>query len=236
MTRRSLRPSCGLIAWWMSALSRLPVLLLVFVHPVCTSESRRATDRWFTFRAERLHVSARFSAQMRLDCTEASPDTAPAPPIVLRFPHLSCKLKARTKVEDTAVACVHVSASVCVCVCVCVWLCIARGWRPREEEEEEGGGVVGNRSILQMLRGRRSEWKVLWLSVARRSLTRGGMPHAASSRLSLTFSLTGRSPRSSGEVSDGEVRWKDQGEGRGRKGEEEKIEKHVYSWRLGLTS
>ena len=139
MTRRSLRPSCGLIAWWMSALSRLPVLLLVFVHPVCTSESRRATDRWFTFRAERLHVSARFSAQMRLDCTEASPDTAPAPPIVLRFPHLSCKLKARTKVEDTAVACVHVSASVCVCVCVCVCGCALHvgGGRVKKKKKKE---------------------------------------------------------------------------------------------------
>lgn len=115
--------------------------------------------------AERLHVSAR----MRLDCTEASPDTAPAPPIVWHFPHFSYKLKARNKGGGYC-------GCVCACVCIRVCVCIARGRRLREEEE--GGGVVGNRSILQMLRGRRSEWKVLWLSVARRSLTRGGMPHA----------------------------------------------------------
>lgn len=51
-------------------------------------------------------------------------------------------------------------------VAVCVYF--ARGWRLRE-----GGGVVGNRSILQMLQGRRRrrEWKVLRLSVVRHSLS-----------------------------------------------------------------
>lgn len=48
-------------------------------------------------------------------------------------------------------------------VCMRLHLCV-RGRRLRE-----GGGVVGNRSFLQMLQGRRSEWKVLRLSAVRRS-------------------------------------------------------------------
>lgn len=87
------------------------------------------------------------------------------PPLVLCSPLLSFKLKARTKVRGTVVACVHASISVCVCT--------ARGRRMRT-----GGGVVRNRSVLQMLQGRRTEWKVLWLSVTQQpSLNWKGMPH-----------------------------------------------------------
>lgn len=72
---------------------------------------------------------------------------------------------ARTDTEDAAVA----VACVCVCVCLYLHLCVCvGGWTLRER-----GGGVGNRSILQMLHGR-SEWNVLWLSVARCSLTRRG--------------------------------------------------------------
>lgn len=73
-----------------------------------------------------------------------------------------------------------------VCACACIWICVCAlrvGWRLRE-----GGGVVGNRSILQMLQGR-SKWKVLWLSVLQHSLTRKGMPHVASSQLGLKFTF-----------------------------------------------
>lgn len=87
-------------------------------------------------------------------------------PIVRNSPLLSFKSYTRTKVEDTAV--------VCECVCICV----ARGWRLRE-----GGGVVGNRSVLQMLQGRRTEWKLLRLSAPwKQSLTLKGMPRVAPSQ------------------------------------------------------
>ena len=117
---------------------------------------------------------------------------------------------------------VHVAASRCVCVC------ITRGWRLREG----GGGVVGNRSILQMLQGRRSEWKVLWLSVVQQSLTRKGMPHVALSQFSLSFRfaheviIENLGEQTKCEVFEGER--KDQEAGRERGKEQEKFEQHVY--------
>ena len=136
------------------------MLVFVFVDLIYTSESRAGIDRWLVYlQAESLKNRCVILFVCVLACVHSflyfnvtSPDTAPVPPIVLCFPRLSFKLKARTKVEDTVAACVHAFASVCVHY---AWV----------ERLREGGGVVGNRSILQMLQGRRSEWKVLWLSV-----------------------------------------------------------------------
>lgn len=121
--------------------------------------------------------------------------------------------------------CIHLHLSVCVC--------ITRGRRLHE-----GGGVVGNRSILQMLQGR-SEWKVLWLSVVQQHSKICTKRHATCGPILLQCSF-----RSADwviiEMLVG-TKWLRcrKGEGKDQRGgreEGKKEEKHVYLWRLGLTS
>lgn len=117
---------------------------------------------------------------------------------------------------------------VCACVCSCVCVCITRGWRLRE-----GGGVVGNRSVLQMLQGRRTERKVLWLSVVQQhSLTRKGMPHVAPSQLR-AYSLRSCWWSNNWNVGWNKVterykRWEKRSKREEERGEKKKEEKHVY--------
>ena len=62
------------------------------------------------------------------------------------------------------------------CGCMCAW--VEAAWRRRCcREQKHFADVVG----------RRSEWKVLWLSVVQLSLTCKGMLHVAPSQLSLSF-------------------------------------------------
>lgn len=162
----------------MSALSWLSVLLLVFVHPVCTSESRRAADRWFTLEQN--------ACTCPLECdwnrAVASPDTAPAPPIVLRFPHLSCELKARNKGGGYCG---------CVCACVCICVCALR----------VGGGCVKKKKKEEVLSGTEAfcrccgeEWMESSVVISRAALSDSGR-----------YATCGLIPAQSHYLSDGAI-------------------------------
>lgn len=222
MTLRSLRPSCGLIC----LMNERVVLVVCAAVSLCASRLHKwvtkSSRQMVHLGAERLHVSARMRLESRRGFSWHSSCTTycfALPPLIMRVEGQ----KQRWRI---------LRLRVCMCLHLCV--CIARGRRLREEEEE-GGGVVGNRSILQMLRGGVNgkfcgyqSRGALWLGEVCHM-----RPHPGSVSL---FVWRGDRRKSSGEEGDWEVTWKDQEEGRGRKREEEKIEKHVYLWRLGLTS
>lgn len=101
------------------------MLVLVFVNPICTSESCRATDRWLVYlQAERIsvcfyssvcmHVSIQCFVQMRLDYTITSPAAASIPSIVLGFLPFIIQVEGQNKGRGY---CGSVCASVCICVC-----------------------------------------------------------------------------------------------------------------------
>lgn len=133
-------------------LSQLPVLVLVFVDPICTSESCRATGTpLFYLQAEILRKSIFYFVCLLALVHLLLLQTANVPPIVSCFPLLSFKLKARVKVEDAVV--------VFKCQHLCV-LCVGGGCLKEEVLSGteafcrccKGGGLNGNFCGYQLCR------------------------------------------------------------------------------------
>lgn len=130
----------------MSVLSRLSVLVLVFVDLFSASESRRATERQLLhLRALSLRISVRtcpsISPRFLRGFSGRSSRTAYCFALIIQVEGQNKKKKKRWRIPQ--LACVRA----CVCICVCAF---ARGWRLRERrrccrEQKHFADVAGKK-------------------------------------------------------------------------------------------